>query len=119
MIVENFETASGGDFAHSSWVKSMMVIAVSRLHEYCAVREALGIHLSSYIVQMHSLPNMPPSIFNGRISVHIGQETQTEPVVVVVWWVSEAVNDNTVVLSVVHLSHPAVEFVVGDAAPVL
>ena len=51
------------------------------------------------------------------IPVHIGEQSKAESVVVVVWWVCEAVNYDTVVLGVVHLPHPAVEFVVSDRRP--
>ena len=46
--------------------------------------------------------------------VHIREQPETESVVVVVWRVGEAVNNDTVVLGVIDLSHTAVEFVIGD-----
>ena len=51
------------------------------------------------------------------LPVHIGKQSKAKPVVVVVWWVGESVYYDTVVLGVVHLSHPAVQLVVGDRRP--
>ena len=51
------------------------------------------------------------------LPVHIGKQSKAESVVVVVWWVGESVYYDTVVLGVVHLSHPAVQLVVGDGRP--
>ena len=61
---------------------------------------------------------MSPCILYGGVSVDVGEETQTEPVIVIIWRVCEPVNDDGVVESVVDLPHPAVEFVVRYAAPV-
>ena len=61
---------------------------------------------------------MSPGILYGGVSIDIGEETQAEPVVVVVRRVGEAVNNDGVVERVVDLSHPAVQLVVRDAAPV-
>ena len=61
---------------------------------------------------------MPPCIFYGRVSVHIGEEPKTESIVVVVGWVGKAVHNDAVVLGVVDLAHPAVQLVVGDGGPV-
>ena len=81
---------------------------------------------------MHPLAYMPAGVLNCRVPetrvlqeiaswlclpVHIGEQSKAESVVVVVWWVGEAVYYDTVVLSVVHLPHPAVEFVVSDRRP--
>ena len=49
--------------------------------------------------------------------VYIGEESEAEPVVVVVGRVGETVDYDAVVLSVIHLAHPTVELVVGDRRP--
>ena len=61
---------------------------------------------------------MSPGILYGGVSIDIGEETQTESVIVVVWRICEPIDYDGVVLGVVDLPHPAVELVVGDAAPV-
>ena len=61
---------------------------------------------------------MSPCILNGGVSVDVGEETQTEPVIVIIWRVCEPVNNDGVVEGMVDLPHPAVQLVVGDAAPV-
>ena len=62
---------------------------------------------------------MSPCILYGGVSIDVGEKTQTEPVIVIIWRVCEAVNNDGVVESMVDLPHPAVQLVVGDAAPVL
>ena len=62
---------------------------------------------------------MSPRIFNGGVSIDIGEETQAESVIVVIRRVCEAVNDDGVVERMVDLPHPAVQFVVRNTAPVL
>ena len=61
---------------------------------------------------------MSPCILYGGVSVDVGEETQTEPVIVIIWRVCEAVNDDGVIQRMVNFPHPAVQLVVGDAAPV-
>ena len=61
---------------------------------------------------------MSPRILYGGVSVDVGEEAQTEPVVVVVGRVCEAVNDDGVIQRMVNFPHPAVQLVVRDAAPV-
>jgi len=66
---------------------------------------------------MHTLPDMSAGVLNCRVPVHIREQSKAESVVVVVWWVGETVYYDTVVLGVVHLPHPAIEFVVSDRRP--
>ena len=49
--------------------------------------------------------------------VHIGEQSQAESVVVVVWRVGEPVNDHRVVVGMVHLTNSAVQLVVSDGGP--
>ena len=46
---------------------------------------------------------MPSCVLDCRVAVHIGQLAQAEPVVVLVAWVREPVDDHRVVVGVVHL----------------
>ena len=62
---------------------------------------------------------MPPRVLYGGISIDVGEKTQTEPVVVVVGRVCEAVNDDGVIQRMVNFPHPAVQLIVGNTAPVL
>jgi len=66
---------------------------------------------------MHTLPDMSPRVLNCGVPVHIREQTKAESVVVVVWWVGEAVHYDAVVLSMVHLAHPTVQLVVSDRRP--
>ena len=62
---------------------------------------------------------MSPGILYGGVSIDIGEKTQAESVIVVIRRVGEPVNNDGVVEGMVDLPHPAVQLVVGDAAPVL
>ena len=46
---------------------------------------------------------MPSCVLDRRVAVHVGQLAQAEPVVVLVAWVGEPVNDHRVVVGVVDL----------------
>ena len=61
---------------------------------------------------------MSSCILNGGIPINIGQLTQAESVVVLIWGVGETINDDGVSVSVVNLSHPTVQLVVSYAGPV-
>ena len=75
----------------------------NHLHKYGRVAKALSIHLATHIVEVNSLPNVPSCVLDCRVAVHVGQLPQAEPVVVLVAWVREPVNDHRVVVGVVHL----------------
>ena len=51
------------------------------------------------------------------LPVYIGEQSQTESVVVVVWRVGEPVNDHRVVVGMVDLTNSAVQLVVSDGGP--
>ena len=55
LVIENFEGTSWRNLTDSGWMKSMVVVTVSGLHKYGRVGQTFGIHLPSYIVQVHSL----------------------------------------------------------------
>lgn len=55
LIVKNFEAAAAGNLADSGRMEAVMKVAVPTLYKYAAVTEALGIHLSTDIVQMNTL----------------------------------------------------------------
>ena len=46
---------------------------------------------------------MPSCVLDCRVAVHVGQLPQAEPIVVLVAWVGEPVNDHRVVVGVVDL----------------
>ena len=67
---------------------------------------------------MNTLPNVPPRVLDRRVAVHIRQLPEAEPVVVLVARVREPVDDDRVVVGVVHLANSAVQLVIGDGRPV-
>ena len=60
---------------------------------------------------------MPSCVLDCRVAVHVGQLAQAEPIVVLVAWVGEPVNDHRVVVGMVDLTNSAVQFVVSDGGP--
>ena len=67
---------------------------------------------------MNTLSNVAPRVLDRRVAVHIRQLTQAEPVVVLVAWVREPVDDDRVVVGVVNLPNSAVQLIIGDGRPV-
>jgi hypothetical protein len=55
LIVKNFETAAGRDLADGGGMEAVVVVAVAGLHKDGRVGEALRIHLTTNIVQVHPL----------------------------------------------------------------
>ena len=58
-------------------------------------------------------------VFYSWVSIYIWEQAKAESVVVIIWRVGESVHNDAVVLCMIHLSHPAVELIVGNTAPVL
>jgi hypothetical protein len=61
---------------------------------------------------------MPACVLYGGISIHIGELAKAEPVIILVGRIGESVNDDGVVVGMVHLAHPRVQLVVGYGGPV-
>jgi len=118
LVIENLEAAAGRNLTHRGGMESMVVVTVSRLHEYSRITEALCIDLASHIIQVNTLSNVAPRVLDSRVAVHIRQLTQAEPVVVLVAWVCEPVDDDRVVVGVVNLPNSAVQLIIGDGRPV-
>lgn len=118
LVIENLEAAAGRNLTHRGGMESMVVVTVSRLHEYSRITEALCIDLASHIIQVNALSNVAPRVLDRRVAVHIRQLAQAEPVVVLVAWVREPVDDDRVVVGVVNLPNSAVQLIIGDGRPV-
>jgi len=118
LVIENLEAAPWRNLAHRCGMKSMVVVAVSRLHEYGRVTEALCIDLAPHIVQVNTLPNVAPRVLDRRVAVHVGQLAKAESVVVLVARVCEPVDDHRVVVGMVNLPDSAVQLVIGNGGPV-
>ena len=118
LVVKYLEAATWRYFADSGWVESMGVVAVDTLDEDAAVRHALGKTLTTDIVQEHTFPNVSSGVFNGGVSVHVGEEAEGEAVCTGAW-LRVAVNDDLGVRGMEHLPHAVVQLIVGDGAPVL
>lgn len=71
LVVEDLEAAAAGDLADGGRVEAVLVVAVPALDKDAAVAHALRIHLAPNVVQMHTLSNVPPGVFYGRVSVYI------------------------------------------------
>ena len=54
LVVEDLEAAAAGDLAHGGGVEAVVVVAVAALDEDAGVAEALGVHLSPDVVQVHT-----------------------------------------------------------------
>jgi len=118
LVVENLETAARRNLAHRGRMESMVVVTVSRLHKYCRITEALCIDLAPNVVQVNSLPNVPPRVLDRRVTIHVRQLAEAESVIVLVAWVCEPVDDDRVVVGVVNLANSAVQLIICDGRPV-
>ena len=112
LIVEDLESTAWWNFTHSSWMKSMEVIAVTAMDKYGPITDALGKHLTPY-VQKHDTPSdLMTNILNGRVTVYV-----------------ELVSEEELNLNGIHhdlgtchiecFSYPLVQFMVGHRTPVV
>lgn len=83
LVVENLEATSAGDLADSGGMEAVVVITVTALDKNAGVTEALGVHLPSHVVQMHSFANVSASVLDCRVAVDVGQQSKAEAVLVV------------------------------------
>ena len=54
------------------------MVAVSRLNENCTIGEAFGKNFAARVKKVDSLSDMATSVFNGRVSVHIGKKSEAK-----------------------------------------
>jgi len=118
LVVEDLEGAARGDLADGGGVEAMVIVAVAGLHEDGRVTEAFSVDFAADIVEVDALADVTAGVLDGRVSVDVGELTKTEPVVVLIGWVGEAVYDNGLCLGVIDLSDSAVELVVSNGGPV-
>lgn len=117
LVIKNFQTAPAWDLAHSSGMKSVMVVAVPALHKDATVAEALGIHLPSNIVKVDSFSNVPPRVFNSGIPINVGEQPKAETVLIV-GRVGETVHQHTGGGGMERFSHAVIELIIDNRAPV-
>lgn len=118
LIVEYFEAAATGDLADSGGVETVVIVAVATLNEDAAVTQTFSIHLSTYIVKMDSFSNVASGVLDGGVAVDIGQQTQAEAIAVV-GGVGEAIHQHTGGGRQECFSHPIIQLIVHNGAPVL
>ena len=93
LVVEYLEAAAWGHLADGGRVEAVGVVAVDTLDKDAAVRHALSKTLAANIVEENALSNVSSGVFNGGVTVHIGEETKGEAVSTGAW-LSVAVNDD-------------------------
>ena len=54
LVVKDLEAAARRNLADGCRVKAVVIVAVATLHEYAAVTEALGKHLTSDVIQVYT-----------------------------------------------------------------
>lgn len=117
LVVEDLQRAARWNLAHCAGMKAMVMVAVAALHENRRVRETFCIHLSAHVVQMHAFSNVPTSVLDCAVAVHVRQLAQTEPVRVV-GRIREAINDNGRGVAVKHLTDTTIQLIVCNTGPV-
>lgn len=85
----------------------MVVVAVSTLNENAGVTQTLCIHFTSNIIQVDTFANMASSVFNSGVAIDVRKQAQTETILVV-GWVSEAIDQHACGGSVVRLTHTVI-----------
>ena len=113
LIVEYLERAAWRNLTNSSWMEVMRVVAVTTLHKYGPITEALSKHLTTYVKEMHSLSNVTTNILNGRVTVDIGQESEAESICIHAG-ICVTIHHNMGACGMECFPYPLVQFIVGD-----
>jgi len=100
-----------------SWMEMMRVVAVAALYKQSSITQTLCKDLTPNIKQVHSLAYVSTNIFNGRIAVDVGQQTQTESISIHAW-VSIAINDNMRLRGMKGFTNSLIKLVVSDGTPI-
>lgn len=114
---EDLETAAGRYLDDGGRPKTVGKVAVSRLHENRRFGEALGVNVAVAVPKVQPLPDVPPRVYNGRVSVYVRQPAQRESVEVVAG-IRETVDDYRVRVSDEFVAETRVELVVSYRRPV-
>lgn len=93
LIVEYLERAAGRYFADGARMKTMMMIAVSRLHEDRRVGQTFSVNLATHVIQMHTLAYVSPRVLDSRVSIDVRQLSEAESVGIVAR-ICETVDDD-------------------------
>jgi len=80
LMIEDLQLTSLDQFAHDRRMRLVDVIEVPRLHEN-RVAQTRQVDVAFVEHQVDALSDMLPSLLDGRIAIHVGQQTQTYAVV--------------------------------------
>ena len=113
LVVEDLETAAGRDLAHRGRMEGVRVVALPTVHKDSTFAQTLRKHLSPDVKQVDPFPNVVTDVLNGRVSVHVREKPETEPVCGG-GGVHEPVNNNVGAGGVEGLTDSLVELIVGN-----
>ena len=117
LVVEDLEGAAGRDLTDGGRVERVGVVALPALDKDGVVTQALGENFPAHVEQVDSLPDVASHVLDGRVTVHVGEEPETEAVGGG-GGIGEAIHDHVAAGGVEGLPHTLVEFIVGHRAPV-
>jgi hypothetical protein len=116
VIVEDLDGVTGQYLEDGVVVEVVRHVAVATLHKDRTVGQALGVHLSAHVVQMHSFADVSSCVLDGRVAVHVAQQSETEAVRIV-GRIGESVDDDAAALSVKRLADTDAELVIRHGTP--
>lgn len=117
LIIEDFQVASGRNFAHCWRMPSVSSITIWTLNKYTTIAETLCKYLSSNVIQPHAFSNVASSCFHGWVTVDVREYSEAESVSA--RGICETVNGYTWCSSIEWFPHAVVHFVVRYGTPVL
>ena len=116
LVVENLQRARRWNFADSSRVESVMIVAVARLNEDSTVGQALSVDFTADVVKVDSFADVTASIFDRGIPVDVGKKAQAKSIGVG-RRVREAIDDDGRRSALEYFSDAGVQLVVSNCCP--
>ena len=117
LVVEDLEAATGRDLADGGCVKAVRVVALSALDKDGVVAQTLCKDFSPDVEEMDPLPDVSTDIFDGRVTIHVGEKTETETIGSC-RGIGKSVHHHVGACGVKGLADTLIQFVVSHRAPV-
>lgn len=82
-IIEDPQRTTGRNFAHGRRVKSVVMIAITGLHEDGRIGQAFRVNFTVDVIEMDAFTDMAARIFYRRVTIDVAQLTQAETIAII------------------------------------
>lgn len=115
LIVENFQVASGWNFANCRRMPTVARITVRTLNEDARVTETLSKDLATDVVQPDAFSDVSSRLLYNLVAVHVRQQSETKALGI--WGIGEAVDGDWRLRSMESFTDAKIQLIVADRTP--